>query len=305
MMEHQDKAAKKDMLNFSVRGVGRPVVLVHGLASSLHEWDSLTPLLVESGWQAVACDLLNHGDSPQEQMCCDLQGVFESLVAWIAGLDLGESFVLVGHSLGGYLSLQYAQRFPEKLQSLVLIDPLFDPEQIPRPVLKAPQMLDLGQRMLHAAPERMVESVINMSFEPYSPMPAAARRQKTHDLLRASKLVTRLVRGVEPLTPGLGQVRLPTLVVWGMRDRLLAPKLFPRLVAALPDARAYPLAKCGHHPHLERAEEVNRVILEFLIESADRRVDPGSWSDRDSVNEQTEKAERREKRILKKGSRKG
>jgi pimeloyl-ACP methyl ester carboxylesterase len=255
-----------EKLNFSVQGAGKAVVLVHGLASSLHEWDSLTPVLTEAGWRAYACDLLDHGDSPKEQgeECCHLPAVYASLVAWIEELGLEAPFVLVGHSLGGYLSLQLALQFPEMLRGLFLIDPLFSPEQIPGAVVRAPQMLDIGQRMLHAAPEKMVESVLNMTFEPYSPMPAAARRQKSRDLLRASRQVTRLVRGVEDLTPRLGEIRLPVWVTWGRRDRLLAPKSFPKLVGCLPNARGYPLEGCGHHPHLEKAEEVNGMIREFL-----------------------------------------
>ena len=255
-----------EKLNYSVQGAGKAVVLVHGLASSLREWDLLTPVLCEAGWRTYACDLLDHGDSPkeEEQACCHLPAVYASLVQWIEGLDLEAPFVLVGHSLGGYLSLQFTLQCPERLRGLFLIDPLFSPEQIPGALVRAPRMLDIGQRMLHAAPKRMVESVINMSFEPHSPMSAASRRQKTRDLLRASRQVTRLVRGVEDLTPCLGEIRLPVVVAWGTRDRLLAPKSFPKLVACLPGARGYPLEGCGHHPHLEKPEEVNGVVREFL-----------------------------------------
>jgi pimeloyl-ACP methyl ester carboxylesterase len=154
-----------EKLNYSVQGTGKAVVLVHGLASSLHEWDLLTPVLCEAGWRTAACDLLNHGDSPkeQDQDCCHLPAVYASLVQWIEGLGMEAPFVLVGHSLGGYLCLQFALQFPERLRGLFLIDPLFSPEQIPGAVVRAPQMLDIGQRMLHAAPVRMVESVINRS----------------------------------------------------------------------------------------------------------------------------------------------
>lgn len=242
------------------------MVLVHGLASSLHEWDLLTPVLTGAGWRSYACDLLNHGDSPkeQDQECCHLPAVYASLVAWIEGLGLEEPLVLVGHSMGGYLGLQLALEFPERLGGLFLIDPLFSTEQMPEAVVRAPQMLDFGQRMLHAAPERMVERVLNMTFEPYSPMPEASRRQKSRDLLRASKLVTRLVRGVEDLTPRLGGIALPVWVVWGRRDRVLFPKSFPKLVGALPNAQGFPLEGCGHHPHLEKTEEVNGMVREFI-----------------------------------------
>ena len=182
---------------------------------------------------------------------------------WIEGLGLEEPFVLVAHSLGGYLSLQLALQFPERLRGLFLIDPLFSPEQIPEPVVRAPQMLDFGQKMLHAAPEKMVERVLNRTFEPYSPMPEASRRQKTRDLLRASRQVTRLVRGRGGSDAAAGRDRAAGVVVWGARDRVLYPKTFPKLVAPLPNAQGFPLEGCGHHPHLEKPEEVNGMVREF------------------------------------------
>ena len=49
--------------NFIVKGEGPPVVLIHGLAASLHDWDCLAPELAEAGYQAFALDLLGHGDT--------------------------------------------------------------------------------------------------------------------------------------------------------------------------------------------------------------------------------------------------
>jgi len=51
-------------VNFVSQGKGAPVVMIHGLAASLHDWDFLLPRLTEAGYAGYALDLLGHGDSP-------------------------------------------------------------------------------------------------------------------------------------------------------------------------------------------------------------------------------------------------
>ena len=275
-MDSGFKGAKRASLNFSVQGTGRPVFLLHGLASSLHEWDLLAPFLNKAGWQTYACDLLDHGDSSREAdpRCCNLEVVYANLAAWIEGLGLKEPGILVGHSLGGYLSLKLALDFSSWINGLVLIDPLFSPQQIPGLIRQTPKMLGMGQRILHILPEKVIEPVISLSLGPHNHFLARFRRQKAHDLLRAAPRIMDLVLGVEELSPRLGQVRQPVLVIWGGKDQLLAPKFYPKLVEILPEARGYPLEGCGHHPHLENAEKVNAVILEFL--EAQEKTEPAN-----------------------------
>ena len=51
--------------NYVQQGSGSPVVLIHGVAASLHDWDDLTPDLAKNGYASYALDLLGHGDSPK------------------------------------------------------------------------------------------------------------------------------------------------------------------------------------------------------------------------------------------------
>src|SRR5512134_1890002 len=96
-------------------GEGAPVLLVHGLAASLHDWDMLLPDLAAHGFAGYAVDLLGHGESAKPSSLDDYtsDSTFAHLEEWVESLQLGEPAVLVGHSLGGYLSLQYALRYPE------------------------------------------------------------------------------------------------------------------------------------------------------------------------------------------------
>ena len=119
-------------VNFVSQGKGNPVVLIHGLAASLHDWDVLIPRLVESGYSTYALDLLGHGDSPKiNSRAYQMEWLYEHFSNWMRSLHLTEPAILVGHSLGGYLALEYARRVPAWTRGLVLVNPLYSLSQLP------------------------------------------------------------------------------------------------------------------------------------------------------------------------------
>lgn len=117
--------------HFVEKGEGSPIILVHGLAASLHDWDSLLPELERAGWRSYALDLLGHGESPKpDSRSYKAKWVYRHLESWIESLQLSEPPVIVGHSLGGYLSLRYAIRNPQRVRALILTDPFYRLDQL-------------------------------------------------------------------------------------------------------------------------------------------------------------------------------
>jgi pimeloyl-ACP methyl ester carboxylesterase len=99
--------------NYIKQGDGPPVILIHGVAASLHDWDDLIPELTQRGYASYALDLLGHGDSPKpESRAYRLHWIIDHFTGWIQSLHLTEPAVLVGHSLGGYVALEYTRRVP-------------------------------------------------------------------------------------------------------------------------------------------------------------------------------------------------
>ena len=101
------------------RGTGIPILLVHGIGSSADTWQPVFDLLVEHGAAVIAVDLPGHGESSKERGDYSL-GAMASTLRDLLDLLGYERVHLVGHSLGGGISLQFAYQFPERVDSLVL-----------------------------------------------------------------------------------------------------------------------------------------------------------------------------------------
>ena len=254
------------MLHHIELGHGLVVVLVHGLAASLRDWDGLLPLLVTTGRRALAVDLLGHGASPKPTnpsaySAEELLAAFES---WIAQLALETPFHLVGHSLGGYLSLAYCLSHPEQVASMVLINPLYTPDQMNTPLSSLRRFHRQWSPLLQALPTGLVEWGAQRVPIYLHGIPPQLRRQKARDLKRASPHILRLVKQLPDLSPCLEQILAPILLIWSDADRTLAPSSFPRLASLLPQVTNYEILRCGHQTHLIRPQEVGDVILRFL-----------------------------------------
>src|SRR5215213_4339481 len=118
--------------NYVSHGAGAPVIMIHGLAASLHDWNDLIPELSEYGYTSYALDLLGHGDSPKlDSRAYQMDWIFDHFSSWMKSLRLTEPAILIGHSMGGYIALEYARRVSAWTRGLILIDPFYSLSQLP------------------------------------------------------------------------------------------------------------------------------------------------------------------------------
>lgn len=260
------------MLNYIEIGSGDPVILIHGMAASLYDWQTLAPALAQAGYHVFAVDLLGHGASPKPKKpdLYSVRSVYAVLEDWICGLGLETPIHLIGHSLGGYLSLRYALMRPQSVSSLTLINPLYTLNQI-SPVLRLfHQRPGVGIQVLRLAPLSVIEWALSWNAANLEKIGLQARRQIAIDYKRASPHILNITRHLPDLTPDLGRIQSPTLLIWGERDPTLAPKSYPLLADRLPHCIQSSIPDGGHQPHIAKAEFVNREILRFLDDQSCR-----------------------------------
>ena len=259
--------------NYISAGTGTPVILIHGLAASLHDWDDLIPPLTQNGYSTYAVDLLGHGDSPKiGARAYQMDWIFEHFFEWMKSLRLTEPAILIGHSMGGHVALEYARRVSAWTRGLILIAPFYSRLQLPFLLRNTYGRTRLSEWIVGRTPEWLfrffveVSSVaIGHSVGSLRALPERVRAQTILDYKRTAPGIYHVPNVLSDMTGYLSEINTSTLVVWGEQDKTLAPSSFPRLVSALPKARGQVL-QAGHVPHQSHAELFNESVIKFLKE---------------------------------------
>lgn len=245
-------------------GTGPAIVLLHGLTATHYNWQHTIPALADR-FRVVAPDLPGHGRSakPDAPYTLDFYaGVIRSL-----GRELGlEEAVVVGNSLGGRIALELALSYPRWVRALALAAPASGYAAGMRAVGWAIDAV-AGPRILRLTLPR----TLDLCFHDRS-LPACAERRRllaeriAHDDYPGfARAVTRTLRSVlAEGRPRLERLHQPTVVVWGREDRMVALSGSRWILRQVPHARLAVLDGCGHLPMVERPEQFNRVLDDFL-----------------------------------------
>jgi pimeloyl-ACP methyl ester carboxylesterase len=251
-----------------------PLVLLHGLAERRQVFSGLMAVLAPQ-LRVVAMDLPGFGGSPPlPGGGFDLGAVCERVEAAIAELGL-ERPAMLGHSLGGGVTVRYAAERRGALQALVLIAPAgLIASGAVRPSWRHPRLHALGRIALRAAMPLIVSrrGLRERAFNRVVGDPVSLDADLARELLMgAAQGRSTPAAGIEIVYAGLRDrldaLTLPTLVVWGARDHVVSPRYAEPLRDALPDGRLLLLPEAGHVPMSEQPDAVASAVLALLQEA--------------------------------------
>src|SRR3954468_10571235 len=109
------------LLNYTDDGPGPVVVLIHGFPLDLSMWDSQRTT-IGSMYRVIAPDLRGHGRSAAPEGIYPIDDMADDVVEMLDALRIGEPVVVGGLSMGGYVALSLAARYPKRLRGLMLIN---------------------------------------------------------------------------------------------------------------------------------------------------------------------------------------
>jgi pimeloyl-ACP methyl ester carboxylesterase len=246
-----------------------PVVLLHGTSASLHTWEGWARILAERR-RVIRFDLPGFGltgPAPDNDYRIERYAAF--VVAMLNRLGI-DRCVLGGNSFGGHVAWVTALMAPERVDKLILVDAggyHQQPASVPIGfrIVRIPILAKLTQFVL---PRSVIESSLrNVYGDPgkvtselvdlYYAM--AVRQGNRKALTRRFKQAPAL--GLEMR---IAELKQPTLILWGGRDRLILPASAERFRRDIPNSRLVMFDRLGHVPHEEGPAETVAVAEKFL-----------------------------------------
>ena len=260
-------------MHFLDEGEGRPVLLLHGEPTSSYLWRNVVPPLVESGFRAVAPDLLGFGrsDKPEEIGWYSYDRHVGSVERLVEALGLS-GIALVVHDWGGPIGLRFAVEHEELVERLVVLDTAIGGGRPPSEVWLRFRNV-VRSAGADVEPVRLIESgtVNGLSGEARA---AYAEPFATPESKAGARAFPELVPAEpdHPNTVPMNRVRdalrsweKPTLIVWGAEDRALPPALADDFAGLIPGAgEPIVLEGAGHFLQEDRPADLATAILDFL-----------------------------------------
>jgi long-chain acyl-CoA synthetase len=224
----------------------RTLVFLHGFGGSALQW-RYQLMHFSDRHRVIALDLRGHGLSDQPEGPYDLETLLNDLDTALHRLDLPRTFVLIGHSFGGALSIEYALRRPNRVSHLVLV------------AASGRYPLAWYFRWALNLPLPLLNAVYPLLRRAIPAPPRVLRPFYFETLLHWN--------GWERMH----LLRPPALVIRGYRDRVFDRPLFERVAREIPRAEDVNVGASGHMVMLERRDAVNRAVDRFLSRGR------GSW----------------------------
>ena len=245
------------------------VVLVHGFATPYYVWDPTFDALRWAGFRVIRYDLYGRGYSDRPQVDYDSSLFDRQLTHLLASLKITGKIHLVGLSMGGLVVTTFADRHPELVRSLTLIDTAGFPVPLARAsfLVKIPV---LGELALWLAGKPILLSTVPKNFvhpENFTEFARKYAEQFNHEgFLRAilSTLRYMPLNDMGDTFRRVGKRALPTLVFWGVEDQVTPVQNAELVLAAMPNAKLMTIQEAGHLCHLEKPDAVSPALIAFL-----------------------------------------
>jgi pimeloyl-ACP methyl ester carboxylesterase len=256
------------------KGQGRPILLLHGLATSSYTWHAIIPDLAKNH-RVIAIDLRGFGasDKPIDDHYSieDQSGAVEAFIEQENLQDL----TIIGHSFGGGVTLSLALKAAAeprpRIRNIVLVDTIAYRQPMPVffKLFQVPLVADVSMTLV--PPEVQAAQGLRLAYYDADKISAqdVAEYASTLYSPAAKHALTKTIEKIIPenideIAERYKTIKLPTLILWCERDKVVPVRLGHRLHRAMPAAEFTVFAECGHMPQEEKPKDTLGAIQAFL-----------------------------------------
>ena len=251
---------------------GEPIIFLHGYSDSWFSFSRVLPLLSPE-YHAFALTQRGHGDSDKPQCCYTPKDFAADVDAFMDAVRIEEA-TLVGASTGALFAQRVVMSYPHRVDRLVLVGAQTPANEANEAVMGLQEEV---RALEDPVPPEFVRAFQESTI--YQPVPQEFLDTVVSESLKLTARVWRdylegAVLSIDhDYVLALGEIDVPTLILWGEQDPLFPREEQERLAAAIPGATLKVYPETGHAVHWDRPEWVVRDLEEFMKETR-----PARWS---------------------------
>lgn len=215
------------------------LLFIHGFGGHALQWEKQLARYAEK-YRVIAPDLRAHGLSDHPDSLYTMAELLGDLERVIEQLQLPKKFIVVGHSFGGAIAASFTAKNPARVEKLILIGTASNFK------------LGIGQEIIARLPTEWAEPLRERLPVKFNAPLFVMKRMYLDTVSQWN--------GAEVLP----QVRVPTLVILGVRDLVFKPSRYEQVADLIPNAQIAKIPVSAHMVQLERSDAVNRAIQRFI-----------------------------------------
>lgn len=257
-------------LYYEMLGEGHPLLLLHGGYMDTKMWDDQFAVFAKD-YQVIRYDIRGHGKSEMSQV---RYADYQDLYALLIHLEIEKTYLL-GLSLGGMIAVDFTLDHPDMVDALILvgapvsgfpIEPIYPTEELLQ------QEIQRRAPFSKAMKERNVAAMVGALMEDTTLVPSpqyASARERVREHLSSYSFAYFLDPAPKqeldpPAYERLADIHVPTLLIVGADDHFHLHRIAETLEEKIAGAKRILIPETHHMPNMEKPEEFNRIVLDFL-----------------------------------------
>jgi pimeloyl-ACP methyl ester carboxylesterase len=248
---------------------GRVVILAAGATVPYYIWDPTFKALVDAGFRVLRYDYYGRGFSDRPDIPFTQDLYVRQFRELLAAVHISEPFDLAGLSFGGAVITSVAARDPDRVRSLIYVDPAFRTPQSLTLLESAPRAWNVMTAILDErgwADGQLGDFLHPERFPDWPDRYRTQLRYRGFRRARLSDLRSNVDADQRDELQAVGRSRRPVLAIWGKQDPNVPFELSASLMAVMPYARLLAVDQAGHLPQWEQPAIVQPAIVSFLRE---------------------------------------